>query len=70
MFVPFRKKQIVVAVALAIAAMSTGCSVFRGLTIDSTQAECEAKLTESVQKFCETAKTNIDKIKGAEAALK
>ena len=64
------KTVLVLLVMTVLSTMFAGCSMFRGLTIESSQAECEAQLTKSVQQFCEVAKSNIDKIKGAEAALK
>lgn len=43
--------------------------MFRGLTLESTQAECEDVLKDRVEKLCENAVKNRDKIKNAEEIL-
>lgn len=47
----------------------TGCGMVRGLTLESTKAECEDVLKKSVEQFCDVASTNRDKIKNAEEIL-
>lgn len=55
-------------IALIFSTM-TGCGMFRGLTLESTQAECEDVLKDRVEKLCENAVKNRDKIKNAEEIL-
>jgi len=47
----------------------TGCGMVRGLTLESTKAECEDVLKKSVEQFCDVASKNRDKIKNAEEIL-